>query len=85
MPAFRALGQVGAGFLRIKVVAADAVKRHATAFGIEPRAIPAIIVGPEKAEQTEHQQAIKDDPEREIRGRNHAAEFTRSSEGAKGK
>src|SRR4051812_4481922 len=82
--ALRALGEIGAGLLGIEMIAADAVKSHAPAFGVVERPVAAVIVEPEKPKQAQHQQAIEHDIESEIRTR-HSAEFTRSSGGAKGK
>lgn len=78
-------GGFGAGFLRVEVVAADAVEGDLAALGVVERTVAPVVVGPEEAEQPQHQQAVEDDIEGVIRRRDHGRVFTRRRPGAKGK
>ena len=72
MAALGARGGVGVGLLGVELVAPDAVEGNLAALGIVDRPVPAVVIDPEAAEPAQHQQAVEDDIEGEIRRRDHA-------------
>src|SRR5258708_4772388 len=85
MAASGALGGVGAGLLRVEVVAADAVEGDVSALMVVEGPVAPVVVEPQEAEHTQHQQAVENDIEGEIRRRDHGRKFTQRREDAKGK
>lgn len=77
--ALRAGRGLSPGLLGVEVVAANAVERDLAPLGIIQAPIPSVIIDPQHGKNAQHQQAVENDIEREIRRRDHAAEFTRRS------
>ena len=84
MAAFRAGRYFGARFLRVEMIAADAVKRDFSPLRIIEIAIAPIVVNPHKPKHAQHQQAINDDIQGII-GRKHDWNFSGTAADAKGK
>jgi hypothetical protein len=81
----RARSGVGAGFLRIEVIAANAVEADPPALGVVERTIPPVIIGPQGRPAAKDQQAVKQNGENQMRQGYHRKTFARSGDGAKGK
>ena len=64
-------GDRGAGPFGVKVVAADAMKGDLAALGVVERAVAPIVIEPQETKETQHQQAVEGDIEREIGRRDH--------------
>ena len=60
-----------AGLLRVEMIAADAVEADFPALDIIQRAIPSVIIEPQRRKQPDSQQAIEQDWDRQIRRRKH--------------
>jgi hypothetical protein len=69
--------RVRTGLFRVEVIAADAVEADLPALGIIKSPVPAIIINPEHDKRPEDQQAIEENAEYRIGGRNHGKELAR--------
>ncbi len=85
MAALGARRGVGAGLLRVEVVAADAMEGDLAPLGVVKRPVAPVVINPERAEDAQHEEAVNNDIEGEIRRRNHAGKFAGRRPAAKGK
>lgn len=87
MPAFRARRGLSAGWLRVEVVAADAVERDLASAGVVERTVATLGIEPQRGEDAEHEKAVEQHGEREIGSGDgvHARRFAQGRGDAKGK